>query len=194
MKLRVVLFLLISIVALAAFSQEPGETTPSGTIKPADTHRYNPSFTDRSYVGGGLGALFNTYSSFVEVSPLFGYHLSERLSVGVGGSYIYHNNKVYDYVQNIFGGRVFSRYQLFNFLFVHGEYEHLFLKVIEEDGLGKKYVYQDTAPGLLAGLGLSSYMSERTMFYTMILYNLLDTSKSPYGSPWVIRVGFNVGL
>lgn len=52
----------------------------------------NPPLKDRLYYGGNFGASFGTIT-FVDVSPLVGAMINNRLSGGVGATYQYFNDR-----------------------------------------------------------------------------------------------------
>ena len=185
MKNFIVTFFFI-IISVALFGQDDEPSTSSAMRVP---------FKDRVYVGGGFGASISSFYTNIEVSPLAGYMLTDRWSAGLGLTYIYSNNKFWDIKQNITGGRVFTRYQLFNFLFAHSEYEHLFLKIKEFANTPQESTYSIDVPGLLIGGGLSSGSGARSMAYLMVLYNVIHDPARYYNeSPVLFRFGFNVGL
>lgn len=159
-----------------------------GSVSP-ERSKDAPRLVDRLYVGGNFGGGISNYYAYVDASPLIGYMITNSWSAGLGFTYQYLNNKLLLYETNIFGPRVFTRYQLFDFAFIHAEYEHLYLK--------HKFAATDDlisvqAPGLLLGGGFSSGQG-RNMFYVMLLYNILEGRYTPYSNP-VLRVGFNFGL
>jgi hypothetical protein len=120
------------------------------------------SFGDRIYFGGNFGLSFGSYSSEVELSPIIGYKITERLSGGVGLTYIYFRSKDpythYTYETNIYGGDVFARYFVTENLFAYVETGGLNLDVpspFYPYRLSKQWV-QD----FLIGGGYSSQMGE----------------------------------
>ncbi len=56
----------------------------------------NP-FSERFFVGGSLGFSIGTYSSLVDVSPIFGYAVTEDFIAGLGLTYKYYKYKDYFY-------------------------------------------------------------------------------------------------
>lgn len=150
-------------------------------------------FTDRIYFGGNLGLQFGTITN-IEVAPIVGYRITHDFSAGIGITYIYYKAD-YDYFEvtsNIYGGRVFARRTIGENFFLHGEYESLNLDVydISEDRIAREWV-----PGLFLGGGYFQPVGNKLGVSVLGLYNVIyDDDKSPYNSPWVIRVGFTVGL
>src|SRR5262245_12495917 len=79
------------------------------------------SFWDRLYFGGNFGLQFGD-QTLVDLSPLVGYRLTEKLSVGVGATYIYyHFEDPYHYYPSysthIYGGSIFTRYYFLENIF-----------------------------------------------------------------------------
>ena len=149
------------------------------------------SIWDRIFIGGGLGASFGSTYSFVEVSPLIGYWITDRWAAGAGFTYQYFGSKPFDYSTSIVGPRVFTRYHIFDWLFIHAEYEYLFLKYKDATLTDPISV---RSPGLLVGGGLSYSIGSASSMYLMVLYNLLENRYTPYATNPVVRIGVNVGL
>jgi hypothetical protein len=152
-------------------------------------------FTDRLYFGGNFGLQFGTFTH-VEASPIVGYMINEKLSAGIGGIYQYFRvrggNRVPDYETNIYGGKLFGRYNFSQQLFGYSEYENINLDVIYNTSngfeLGRAWV-----PAFFIGGGYFQPIGNRAGATVMALYNLLyDVSRSPYNSPFVLRVGFTI--
>jgi hypothetical protein len=145
--------------------------------------------------------------SYVEVAPMVGYHVSDRLAVGLGPHYIYQSQKAtsyypYAYHTHVFGLKGFARFaiithaeeflpiNLFSDLFVHAEYEGMSLE--------KQYYYAPTYPengrfiyqAFLLGGGFSQRLGPYSSVSLMVLWNLNESSSSPYSNP-IFRVGFN---
>ena len=145
--------------------------------------------------------------TYVEVAPLVGYHVSDRFAVGLGPHYIFQSQKAtsyypYAYQTHVFGLKGFARFSLithaedflpinlFSDLFVHVEYEGMSLE--------KQYYYAPNYPddgrfiyqGLLVGGGITQRVGLYNSISIMVLWNLNESSRSPYSNP-VFRVGFN---
>lgn len=79
-------------------------------------------------MGGNVSAQFGN-ATFIEISPLVGYRITEDLTSGVGFTYQYlsENYNVYnfyDYKATVMGARIFSQYDLIFGIFAHAEYEY----------------------------------------------------------------------
>jgi hypothetical protein len=145
--------------------------------------------SERIFFGGNLGAQFGTFT-VVEVSPLVGYRITERLAAGIGGTYIYLSVKDLDYETNIFGGKIFSEYAIIESLVAHVEYEVLNFEAIDDFTDEIKRV---NVGSLLIGGGYRQRIGENSFITLMLLYNLTETRYTPYENP-IIRIGFAFGL
>ena len=145
-------------------------------------------------------------STYIDISPMLGYHVLDRLALGLGPHYIYQSynsssGTVYDYSTHSYGLKGFARFSLitnaeeflpinlFSELFVHFEYEGLSLEesyyVPPYTGEGR-YIYQ----GILLGGGLSQRLGMYNSVSFTILWDLNQMTISPYSNP-IFRVGFN---
>jgi len=144
-------------------------------------------------------------STYIEVAPMVGYHVFDRLAVGLGPHYIYQSQKATPYFDayntHSYGLKGFARFylithaeewlpiRLFSDLFVHAEYEGLSLEKAyyvppyNEEG---RYLYR----ALLLGGGLSQRIGLYSSVSFTILWDVNESSISPYSNP-VFRVGFN---
>ena len=156
--------------------------------------------------------LWLTFGSrtYIEIAPLVGYHVSDRFSVGLGPHYIYQSQRAtpsypISFQTHIFGVKGFARFslitnaesflpiRLFNELFAHMEYEvmsldkaHYYSLPSTEEG---RFIYQ----GFLVGGGFSQRVGMNNSVSFMVLWNLNESSVSPYTNP-VFRIGFNTYL
>lgn len=148
-------------------------------------------FGQRLIFGGNLGLQFGSYT-FVDVSPLVGYKVTDQLIMGLGATYIYYSvdDFPYKYSTNIFGGRAFTKYYLMENLFAHVEYEVLNMEVL--DDLTYKLV-RTNIPSLFVGGGYRQMMGERSAFELLLLYNVMEERNSPYQNP-IVRAGFVFGF
>lgn len=151
------------------------------------------NFKSHLYFGGGFGLQFG-YMTLIEVSPLVGYNITPKFSIGLSPTYkFYKYNDYYgqnlDLKTNVWGGSIFSRYYVFENIFAHVEYETL--------------LYNTQSPGFpetkqqfnsfFVGGGYNQRIGGNSGMYILLLWNLNDTPDSPYVNP-IIRVGFSVGL
>jgi hypothetical protein len=147
-------------------------------------------FSERVFVGGGLGGGISNYYTWVEVSPMVGYMFTDRLAGGIGLRYQYYKDNRTNFSSSIIGPYAYARFQFVNFAFAYAEYEHLFLKY--KDPLAPESVTNIDVPGFLIGGGLTSGFG-RSMVYMLILYNVLESPYTPYSNP-VFRMGVSVGI
>ncbi len=144
---------------------------------------------DRLYYGGGFGMGFTQYETLIDVSPLVGYKITSRFSVGIGAVYNYYQNRYYTprLTWNIYGGTVFSRLLITDFLFAHAEYQPL----------NGPWKFPDKSRFFIhnvwVGGGLRQMMGDRASFNISVLWNINENAYSYPLSPQ-IRVGINVGM
>lgn len=162
--------------------------------KAKDDDEEEMSLLDRFYFGGNLGASFGRWT-FVDISPMVGYRITPKFSLGVGATYQYQNDRDYDIGQSVYGGRLFSRYVIANDflgtgnLFAHAEYEALFAKLSYGSFSGR---VENTSlfPAFFIGGGMAFPIGNRSAFTISALYNpFYDKDNSLYGNPLQIRVG-----
>jgi len=144
-------------------------------------------------------------TTYIEVAPMVGYQVFNRLAVGLGPHYIYQSVKAYppypSYDTHAYGLKGFVRFsiitnaeeflpiRLFSELFVHVEYEGLslekqhYIPPYTEDG---RFIYQ----GFLVGGGLTQRVGMYNSVSFMVLWDVNESSYSPYSNP-IFRIGFN---
>ena len=152
-----------------------------------------PSFMDRTYFGGNFSLQFGTFTAIV-ISPIMGYMVTPRLSVGPGITYQYLKGEAYNYLgqlysydSNIYGAKVFARYNVSPWMFLHTEYESLKVDYPSETGLGLE---RNWVPGFFIGGGVFQSVGGRAGLGLSVLLNVLhDDIKSPYNSNLIIRAG-----
>lgn len=165
----------------------------SSAVAQEEQEKPKPSFRDRIFFGGSFGLSFGDVT-FVELSPVAGYKISERFSAGGGIIYQYLKDKRADFSSNTYGGRAFGIAKIFDPVFAQVEYEYL------------NYEYLPLADGpkradfssILAGGGVSQPLSGNIFLNMTALYNftygLSNAEYKPYDSPWVIRVSITAGF
>lgn len=152
-----------------------------------------PSFKDRIYFGGGGNLQLTDAYFVVGVSPLVGYMISQRLSAGVGITYQYTSFRRWDLTAHTYGGRLFSRYNIFPSIYAMAEYESLNMPYTVSGPAGSELRRTWTERFLVGGGYFQSFGGNRGGFNIGILYDLFfqyNNPSSPYTSPWVYRVGF----
>jgi hypothetical protein len=177
-----VTILCFSLISTFSLAQSTGEKSIS-----------KQDLKSRLYFGGGFGLQFGSLT-LVEISPLVGYKLTPKWSVGISPTYKYFKYKDYysgsSYSStNVWGGSIFSRYDIFQNVFAHVEYEALFYNTKITGGLTEMQQYNS----FLVGGGYQQRISGNAGMYLLVLWNLNDTPDSPYNNP-IFRVGFNIGL
>lgn len=144
--------------------------------------------------------------TYIDLAPMVGYYIFDRLAIGLGPHYIYQSQKSspaipYAYQTHAYGLKGFARFslitnaeeflpiRLFSELFAHFEYEGLSLEKAyyvppyTDEG---RYIYQ----GILLGGGLSQRVGRYNSISFTVLWDLNEPTISPYSNP-IFRVGFN---
>jgi hypothetical protein len=196
MRLRWVIGIWLAVMVIPSVMAQPGEMT-----QPEEMTRKGKFFI--------VPELWLSFGSmtYVEVAPLVGYQVTDRLAVGLGPHYIYQSRKAtsyypYAYQTHVFGIKGFARFalithaeeflpiNLFSDLFAHVEYEGMSLEKqyyyapnFPDDG---RFIYQ----GFLVGGGINQRVGLYNSISIMVLWNLNESTRSPYSNP-VFRVGFN---
>jgi len=139
----------------------------------------------RIELGGNFGLQFGQVT-LIDVSPLIGYRLTEHITIGVGGSYMYFNDRYYQMKSTILGGRAFGRYYIVKNIFLHAEYE-----VLNGDWLydSKRFNIES----VFGGGGFSQRIGANSYFTLVVLWNFNDSYYSPYYNP-IFRGGFTFGI
>jgi len=144
------------------------------------------SFLDRVYTGGNVGFSISNNVTSLSISPLAGYMVTDRLSVGLGGTYQVNKFKTVDLTLNNYGVRTFLRYNVTPEFFAYTEYEYLvfeFSNTISE-------VDTEGFSSFFVGGGYAVPLSEKVSLLAIALYNLAyNDFRSPYPSPIVLRGG-----
>jgi hypothetical protein len=143
-------------------------------------------FKDRLYLGGNFGLSFGNWS-FVNISPVVGYMITNRLSAGPGITYQYMKTPFFK--TSVYGGRGFVRYNITQQFFGLAEYENLNIEYITQQfELRRTWV-----PGTFLGGGFFQPIGRRSGFALTVLYNFSYNERlSPYPQPYIIRAGFTL--
>ena len=133
----------------------------------------NSSFRDRIFTGGGLALSFGSNFTVVGASPLIGYMITDRWSAGIGATYLY--RKFGGVNSNIYGGRAFTQYSIYNPFFAYSEFE-----VVSFDPTLDAENNRELVPAWYVGAGVSQPLGRAASFQLLVVYDLLyDDNRSP---------------
>ena len=166
-------------------------TTPTNPTSSSPTSQQPPSqsnktkFIDKLAIGGNFSLSFGNVT-FINISPLVGYKLTEKLMPGIGLTYMYYNTRGFS--QHFYGGNIFTRYTVFNNFFVHAELEALRVSTSyngQDSGINRWSI----SP--LIGGGYTIRIGKFGGIMMTLLYNLnYNQATSIYSSPIIYRIGF----
>jgi|TARA_B110000285_G_scaffold130234_1_gene146359 hypothetical protein len=142
---------------------------------------------DDFYTGGNFGLQFGTIT-LIDVSPLIGYKITDRYSMGIGGTYTYYRDKRFNpaYTSNVYGGRLFAKFIIWENLFAYSEWETL-------NGAWNFNESRFNITSLFIGGGYTYAVAGNSSIQVLGLYNLNASVSSPYQNP-ILRIGFNLGF
>ncbi|MEO1096404.1 MAG: hypothetical protein AAFX57_01460 [Bacteroidota bacterium] len=152
------------------------------------------SVRDRIFFGGNLGFSFGDIT-FIEVAPLVGYRITDKLSGGLQVQYRYRNDKRFtpDLDARDYGANLFARYNLPAPFFLQAEYEYLNFEFFDS----QLDTERDSFSSVFVGGGMAQPLGKRAFFTITVLYNLSyddNEAPRPYDNPLVVRVGINAGF
>lgn len=163
----------------------------------SDVSKAQKSFSWNKLVfGGNFGGGISNQESSIVLSPNVGYRFTERLTIGTGIIYQYYGVKLpgFKFDFNNYGGRLYTTYQLTEFLIAHTEYDPLNLEYINFNSTGlPEGTSRRTVNSLFVGGGYRQSLGGNSVIDLMLLYNLTETPYTRYTNP-IIRVGFGIGL
>lgn len=148
------------------------------------TSDWRSNFRSRIFTGGNFGLQFGTFT-FVDVSPLVGYRLTEKIQGGIGITYRYFSDNLNNFSTSMYGGSVFARYFILDNLFAHTEYEVL----NGEWFYGERF----NVTSIFVGGGYSQRLGGTVFANILILWNINESIYSPYQNP-VFRAGIGMGF
>lgn len=173
-------FLLMGLFAFAQEQEDDRQTE----------QRQSGSLFDRTFIGGNFALQFGNVT-FIDISPMVGFRFTDRFSAGPGITYRYLKFRGFE-GSSTYGGSLFARHIVGSQFFAQAQYESLnteyLTEVNQELQLTRAWV-----PGFFLGGGIFQPLGKRGAVTIAAMYNLMyDNVRSPYGSPWVFNVGFNL--
>ena len=177
MKNKLFFFILLLFFAHSGFAQRDIEDVDE------------PTFRDRVYFGGGGTFQLDSRIFVIGASPIVGYMVTPKFSSGLGVTYQYANYKPLDQSTHTYGGRIFSRYNVFRSVYTMAEYETLNMELPRlREEIPRLWVDR-----LLIGGGyFQRFPGNRGGINMGIFYDVFFSyhGSGPYTSPWVYRFGF----
>lgn len=204
-KLLFITALLTSSVAFGQLTEDPDDRRGQGKdpLRTQTPEGQPLPFSQRLRFGGGINGFRFGNPFSLGVSPVVAYQATERLIVGIGGTYTYTRYKAYTntgatvpyLTYNQYGGRGFVMYEfipsILPNLYLHGELENTTIQQTENQ-TGLKSSTGLTSP--LLGVTYSQPISRRFGVNLTALYNLNYSdnalARTIYGSPFVLRLSF----
>lgn len=152
-------------------------------------------FWDRTFIGGSFGLAFGTYT-FIDISPVLGYRITENFSVGAGPIYQYFRDKSYtpDYKTSVYGGSLMARQVFLENFFVQGEFQLLNLDALYINSNNEFDLQRTNVPILLIGGGYIQRFSGNSGLLLSLMYDVVGDINSPYPNDLLIRAGVVFGL
>jgi hypothetical protein len=147
---------------------------------------------DKIYFGGNIGLSLGSYTQ-VSATPLVGYKITPKISTGVKVTYEYIKDNRYTpaFSTSNYGGGLFGRYRLTPALYAHAEYDMLSMENYDT----YYNLQRDWVPMFLVGGGYSQKISDNAYLNIQVLFDLLQSPKSPYGKGEpLFSVGFGIGF
>lgn len=152
-------------------------------------------FIDRVRLGGSFGLSLGTVTN-INLSPMAGYELTEKLVAGVGITGMYYKSRYFGINDFYYGGRGFLMYSILPMVNLIGEVEQMNVQM----DTFTKYDARKWITSPMLGASYSQPLGARfikavhfTALYNFNYNNQLDdfgNNISPYGSPFVFRITF----
>ncbi len=172
------------------------------------------SFVDHLRWGFSGGASGGYGGGYIEIDPQLGYQFNKQFIAGIGFSYSYISEALFDpysgqytgnYSTSNYGGRIFAEYHFLPMLFLHIEYEAMNFDYQYVNNNPSSPLYNTTVDAgrtwvgnPLIGLGYQAPLGRKSYYYILILYDLNfndPPSAELYGySPFIPRIGFMFGF
>ena len=162
------------------------------TEEKKETKEWN--WKEHTHFGGDLGLSFGSIT-YINVSPAVTLDITDRFSSGVKGTYIFYKNNHFDYRSVVYGAGIFGQFKLINNIFIHSEIEQLNLdNYVEYENINTNMLYyvkegRTWITSVFVGGGLKYPIGQKSYVSIMILWNLNETSQSPYSNP-IFRMSF----
>ncbi|VGO15188.1 hypothetical protein PDESU_03770 [Pontiella desulfatans] len=152
------------------------EETDAANKKPLAT-KPQSSIRDNLFFGGYINLSIGSYT-VIGIEPMLGYRLTPKLSTGIKVRYDYIKDDRYatSHTTSNYGGSIFARHQINPKFYVQLEPATYNYELFYTDGSSER----EWVPFLFAGGGYIQPLSERSWLNAQILFDVLQSDKSPY--------------
>ena len=158
---KTILLLFCSLFSLLILAQDVQDMQDAQDVK-------DLPFRQRLFFGGDIGLSFGT-NTYINLAPVVGYRITNRLSAGFGPIYIFEKYRYYDIQTSTYGGKAIASFavirnvnQYLNIgignILLHAENEYINIQKLEYSTVtGKIYTLDERLwiDNLLAGVGLN---------------------------------------
>lgn len=130
--------------------------------------------------------------SALDIQFNLGYRINPKMTIGFGASQrtaLGRDWESIDIRHQGWGYRFYYDYSITRNFFIQASYEYLNTRVTALDTKVKDF--SQWRNGGLIGLGRIIQLGVNSTSSVLIMYNLINRETSQFGSPWVIRFGFN---
>ncbi|GAB4208601.1 MAG: hypothetical protein Fur0023_20310 [Bacteroidia bacterium] len=152
------------------------------------------NWSDKITLGGNFAFFTSTRYTFIDISPIIGYRISNMILIGAGPVYNYYSQYLYNsrYTFDIYGFRTLGRIYLLESLFFQTGWDILNRSIytIQNNTLQKERMW---VQNIWIGGGIRYMIAPNAYMFTSILYNLNQNNYSPYPNPYV-QIGFISGF
>lgn len=192
------IILLIIFPILVSYPQTSNSDTTISN-QPKEVQESQPS---KWYYGGTVGFNFWSDYFYLSVSPIVGYNVTPKLSVGGKVQYSYINDKSYDPLEltsHNYGASIFTRFRPIYQIYLHAEFAYASYEnyTIYDPLVGETYAESERnwVPFLLLGGGFVQHVGPNASVYIEVLFDVIQDENSPYDE-WdpIISIGGGVGF
>jgi hypothetical protein len=193
--IRISIYLTLTLTALTCcwphgnaraqvFEEQSSEAQSDQKEKEKDKDDYR--FLDHFIYGGNVGARFGVIT-YINLNPMVGYRVNDRLVMGTRGIYTYYRDqRLPQYGFNVLGGSGFGQYFFTENLYGQGEYQVL-------NGYFDNSGHRTNLPFLYVGGGYLYRITDAVGINISALYEVLRFRYYPSLLP-IIQVGVAVGM
>jgi hypothetical protein len=189
------ILILILFPVLLSFAQ----TNNSDTIKSSQPQETQQPQVSKWYYGGTVGFNFWSDYFYLSLSPIVGYNVTPKFSVGGKVQYSYINDKSYDPLEltsHNYGASIFTRFRPIYQIYLHAEfayasYENYTIYVNPYRAESER----NWVPFLLLGGGFVQHVGPNASVYIEVLFDVIQDENSPYDE-WdpIISIGGGIGF